>query len=142
MSFTPFKKKVIVYVVKDGKLLVFRHTDFSYEEVGIQVPAGTIKDNENPEIAALRELQEETGYSGFRIVRSLGTSTYDMTPEKPEIHERYFFLAEPTQEIPDRWKSQEDHDGLQEPTRLECFWIPIEHGHILQAGQGSMLSKI
>lgn len=142
MSFTPIKKKVIVYVVKDGKLLVFRHTDFSYEEVGIQVPAGTIKDNENPEIAALRELQEETGYSGFRIVRSLGTSTYDMTPEKSEIHERYFFLAEPTHEIPDRWKSQEDHDGLQEPTHLECFWIPIEHGHILQAGQGSMLSKI
>ena len=36
------KKKVIVYVVKDEKLLVFRHVDFSYEEVGVQVPGGTI----------------------------------------------------------------------------------------------------
>lgn len=136
------KKKVIVYAVKDGKLLVFRHTDFSYEEVGIQVPAGTIKDDEEPETAALRELQEETGYSAFRIIRPLGIAIYDMAPEKPEIHERHFFLAEPTEDLPERWNSQEDHDGTQEPTRFECFWIPLERGHILQAGQAAMLAKI
>jgi hypothetical protein len=34
------KDKVLCYVVRDGRLLVFRHTDYSYEEVGIQVPAG------------------------------------------------------------------------------------------------------
>lgn len=136
------KQKVIVYAVNDGKLLVFRHTDFSYEEVGIQVPAGTIKEGEDPEAAALRELQEETGYSTFRIIRSLGTATYDMTPEKPEMHERHFFLAEPIEELPERWNSQEDHDGTQEPTHFECFWIPLEHGHILQAGQGAMLGEI
>ncbi len=136
------KQKVIVYAVKDGKLLVFRHADFSYEEVGIQVPAGTIKENEKPETAALRELQEETGYSTFRIIRSLGTATYDMSPEKAEIHERHFFLAEPTEELPERWNSQEDHDGTQEPTHFECFWIQFERGHILQAGQGALLSAI
>jgi 8-oxo-dGTP pyrophosphatase MutT (NUDIX family) len=136
------KQKVVIYVIKNDQLLVFRHTDYSYEEVGIQVPAGSIKEGETPEEAALRELQEETGYSAFRIVRSLGTSTYDMLPEKPEIHERHFFLAEPTTELPERWNSQEDHDGAQEPTRFECFWIPLELGHILQAGQSALLSKI
>lgn len=136
------KQKVIVYAVNDGKLLVFRHTDFSYEEVGIQVPAGTIKEGEDPEAAALRELQEETGYSTFRVIRSLGTTTYDMAPEKSEVHERHFFLAEPTAELPVRWNSQENHDGTQVPTHFECFWIPLEHGHILQAGQGALLSKI
>lgn len=136
------KQKVIVYAVSDGKLLVFRHTDFSYEEVGIQVPAGTIKEGEDPETAALRELQEETGYATFRVIHSLGTATYYMSPEKPEIHERHFFLAEPTEELPERWNSQEEHDGVQEPTHFECFWIPLEHGHILQAGQGALLSKI
>lgn len=30
--------KVLCYVVREGHLLVFRHVDFSYEEVGIQVP--------------------------------------------------------------------------------------------------------
>lgn len=136
------KQKVIVYAVRDGNLLVFRHTDFSYEEVGIQVPAGTIRDDEDPEASALRELQEETGYSTFRIVRSLGRATYDMSPERPEIHERHFFLAEPTEELPERWNSQESHDGAQEPTHFECFWIPLERGHILQAGQGNLISKI
>lgn len=30
--------KVLCYIVREGRLLVFRHTDYSYEEVGIQVP--------------------------------------------------------------------------------------------------------
>lgn len=136
------KRKVIVYAVRQGKLLVFRHTDFSYEEVGIQVPAGTIKEGEEPEVAALRELKEETGYDSFNIVSFLGTAVYDMAPEKNELHERYFYLAEPNQNLPERWKSKEEHDGEMPPTHFECFWIPLNHGHILQAGQGAMLSKI
>lgn len=42
------KDKVLVYVVRDGRLLVFRHTDYSYEEVGIQVPAGSIRPGRPP----------------------------------------------------------------------------------------------
>ena len=138
------KKKVVIYVIKNNKLLVFRHTDFSYEEVGVQVPAGSIKEAENPETAALRELKEETGYDCFQIVGSapLGIDRYDITPYRQEIQERYFFLATPTKNLPERWLSEEKHDGKQEPTRFECFWIPISRGHILQAGQGSMLNKI
>ena len=34
--------------VREEKLFVFRHTNSSYEQVGIQVPAETIKENENP----------------------------------------------------------------------------------------------
>lgn len=131
--------KVIVYCVNDGKLLVFRHTDFSFEEVGIQVPAGTIRENESPRDAALRELQEETGQGDFEIVRELGILTYDMTPYRNEIQHRHFFLAKPTASLPDRWKSAEKHDGTQLLTNFECFWIPLETGHILQAGQGALL---
>lgn len=138
------KQKVVVYVVKNDQLLVFRHTDYSYEEVGIQVPAGSIKQGETPEVAALRELKEETGYDTFQIVdpRPLGIEKYDMTPYRTEIQERHFFLAVPTAELPERWNSQEDHDGNQAPTNFECFWIPLTSGHILQAGQGAMLWRI
>ncbi len=135
-------EKVVVYVVHENKLLVFRHVDFSYEEVGIQVPAGTVRDGEGLEAAALRELQEETGKSGFRTVRSLGTQKYDCRPQKEEIHIRHFFLAEITESMPERWLSDESHDGLEIPTRFECFWIPLERGHILQSGQGALLSSI
>ncbi len=129
------KKKVIVYVISNNKLLVFRHVDFSYEEVGIQVPAGTIEQDESPEVAAMRELQEETGYSCFKIIKQLGVQDYDMTPYRKEIQERHFFLAEPTEDLPERWASSEG--GI----KFECFWIPLESAHVLQSGQGSMLSK-
>ena len=134
--------KVIVYCVNDGNLLVFRHIDFSFEAVGIQVPAGTIQEDEALQDAALRELQEETEQNGFEIVRKLGTAMYDMSPYRNEIQNRHFFLAKPTASLPDRWKSAEEHDGNQPSTHLECFWIPLESGHILQAGQGALLYRI
>ena len=136
------KQKVVVYCVKDDKLLVFRHSDFSYEEVGIQVPAGSIKEGELPADAALRELQEETGKECFEIVKFLGTGAYDMTPTYRGIKERHFFLARPTGELPERWESEEKHDGNQAPTHFKCFWIPLTRGHILESGMGAMLYKI
>lgn len=55
------KDKVLCYIVRDSNLLVFRHTDYSYE---------------------------------------------------------------------------------QEPTHFECFWIPLQAAHILQSGQGALLSRL
>jgi 8-oxo-dGTP pyrophosphatase MutT (NUDIX family) len=135
-------RKAVVYCVRDDKLLVFRHLDYSWEAVGIQVPAGSIREGEAPADAALRELIEETGHSGFVVEAFLGTARYDLTPYRPEIQERSFFRARPTQDLPERWMSQEDHDGEQPPTRLECFWIPLAAAHVLQAGQGAMLWRL
>jgi 8-oxo-dGTP pyrophosphatase MutT (NUDIX family) len=136
------KDKVLVYVIRDGKLLVFRHTDYSYEEVGIQVPAGSIKPGETPEAAALREAREETGLKDFKIVRKLGETEYDISPYRYEIQRRHVFLLELTEPTPERWASQEDHDGEQEPTHFECFWMPLEAAHILQSGQGALLGRL
>lgn len=136
------EQKVIVYCVKGDKLLVFRHLDFSYEEVGIQVPAGSVCDGETKQEAALRELKEETGRDDFEIVSMLGTAIYNMTPYRAEIQERHFFLAKPTADLPERWQSQEEHDGTQVPTKFEFFWIPLAQAHILQSGQGALLWKL
>jgi 8-oxo-dGTP pyrophosphatase MutT (NUDIX family) len=122
------KDKVLCYVVRDGKLLVFRHTDYSYEEVGIQVPAGSIREGETSEAAALREAREET--------------EYDISPYRFELQHRHVFHLELTEPTPERWMSQEDHDGEQEPTHFECFWIPLEAAHILQSGQGALLGRL
>ncbi|MFZ1105405.1 MAG: NUDIX domain-containing protein [Hyphomicrobiaceae bacterium] len=135
-------RKVVIYCVRDGQLLVFRHIDYPWEEVGIQVPAGTIEDGETVEAAALRELQEETGFQGFTIDGILGTTWYDLSPMRSELNERYFVRAHPTGELPERWLSQETHDGLRMPTRYECFWIPLAHAHVLQAGQSAMVWRL
>jgi 8-oxo-dGTP pyrophosphatase MutT (NUDIX family) len=136
------KKKVVVYVTQNNNILVFRHVEYSYEEIGLQVPSGTVKEGEELETAALRELIEETGFSDFKIVSYLGIANYDQSPYRNEIHERHFYLAKPTKELPERWFSQEDHDGKQEPTKFECFWIPVTKGHIIQGGQSEFIWKI
>lgn len=135
-------EKVLCYVVREGRLLVFRHTDYSYEQVGIQVPGGSVRAGEAPEDAALREAREETGLTGFRVVRKLGEVEYDITPLRLEIQYRHVFQLELAGSAPERWASQEDHDGNQTPTRFECFWIPLEAAHILQAGQGALVAKL
>ena len=136
------KDKVLVYVVRDGRLLVFRHTDYSYEEVGIQVPAGSIRAGESPEDAALREASEETGLTQFKIVKKPGEVEDDISPYRFEIQHRHVFHLELLEEAPERWASQEDHDGIATPTRFECFWITLEAGHILQSGQGALLGRL
>ncbi|MFE6747754.1 NUDIX domain-containing protein [Kitasatospora purpeofusca] len=136
------REKALAYVVRDGRLLVFRHTDHGYEEVGIQVPAGSVRPDETPEAAALREAREETGLTALTIVRKLGETEYDLTPYRYEIQHRHVFhlaLAEPT---PERWTSRETHDGTRPPTPFECFWLPLETAHILQSGQGALLGRL
>lgn len=136
------KKKVIVYAIQNNKLLVFRHVDFSYEEVGLQVPAGSVEENESLEDTALRELIEETGFNDFEIITYLGSSSYDISPYRNEIQERHFYLAKTTKELPERWFSQEDHDGIGKPTKFECFWVPLEKSHIIQSGQSVFIWKV
>ncbi|MCM6774480.1 NUDIX domain-containing protein [Nocardia sp. CDC159] len=136
-------EKVVCYIVRDGRLLVFRHLDFGPEEVGIQVPAGTIKPGEAPAEAALREAREETGLHDYRIVRKLGTAEDDLTPYRSEIQLRHFYQLELLSATPpQRWQSQEDHDGVGTPTRLECFWLLLEAAHVLQSGQGALLGRL
>ena len=134
--------KVLCYIVRHGQLLVFRHVDCDPERVGIQVPAGSIRRGEPPEDAALREACEETGLSQFTIVRKLGETRYDISPYRFEIQHRHVFHLEVHEPTAERWPSQELHDGQQPPTRLECFWIPLQDAHVLQAGQGAMIGAL
>jgi len=142
MAIKSITEKALCYVVRDGRLLVLRHTDYSDEQVGIQVPGGSVRPGESPGDAAVREAREETGLTEFVIVRKLGEATYDISPHRFEIQHRHFFhvrLAEPALE---RWASSELHDGRRPPTNLECFWIPLEAAHVLQSGQGALLGAL
>ena len=137
------KQKVVCYVVREGRLLVFRHLDEPWDESGLQVPAGSIEPGETPEAAALREAAEETGLRGLRLVRKIGETRYDMAPYRGEIHHRHVFLLELDEPAPERWISAESDpaDGSG-PKRFECYWIPLARGHTLSAGQGALLGRL
>jgi 8-oxo-dGTP diphosphatase len=55
--------KVAAYITCSHHLLVFIQPD--YLEAGVRIPAGTLAEGESPEVAVLREAQEETGLSNL-----------------------------------------------------------------------------
>lgn len=136
-------RKVVGYVVHDRRLLVFTHDDVPIEEAGVQVPAGSVEPGEEPSVAAVREVLEETGIRA-RVAHELGVERYDVGPSKPEIHERHFFQLEPTDaDLPERWAAGEcSPSGGGPGERWTCWWLPIEHGHVLCAGFGARLGRL
>ncbi|HUQ16679.1 MAG TPA: NUDIX domain-containing protein [Candidatus Saccharimonadales bacterium] len=139
----PKARKAICYVVRDGELLVFRHRD--HPLAGVQVPAGTLHPDEPPAVGALREAEEETGRSGFRIARALGSTDYEFRNTAPgferhEIHERHFFLLEPPAGLPDRWSHlAEEGNG---DFWFEFFWVRLVPELVLAADQHACLDRI
>jgi 8-oxo-dGTP diphosphatase len=137
-------QKVVAYIVRDDRLLVFLHADDAgFDESGLQVPAGSVEAGELPEAAALREAFEETGLDGLRVERYLGASEFDMRPYADAIHVRHFYhLSVDAPEVPERWLSEERGDGDSDPIRFECYWLPLTQGHVLAAGQSALLGRL
>lgn len=136
-------RKVVGYVVRSGRLLVFTHDDAPLEITGVQVPAGTIEPGESPDHAVVREVREETGLAA-RIVRDLGVDHFDFWPAKPEVHERHFFQLELLDdEVPERWQAGEDDpsDGGA-AQRWTCWWTPLRNAQVLCAGFGARLGGV
>lgn len=125
----PVITKVFAYITHNYRLLVFRHIDFP--EAGIQVPAGTVIENEDLTVAVLREAQEETGLTGLTIKAYLGEQIRNMEDVgKPEIHHRYFYHLFCESDPPEQWQHDETHpsDGGAGPIRFEFFWVAIPAG--------------
>jgi len=137
-------QKVVAYIVRDERLLVFVHADDQrFDQSGLQVPAGTVRDGELPEDAVLREAFEETGLAGLRVVRYLGAGEYDVRPYADAIHVRhYFHLTTDADVVPDRWIAVERGDAAGEPIRFELYWIPLVQAHVVSAGQAAFIGQL
>lgn len=57
----------IVPFTKDGKMVVVRQFRKPLEKEIYEIPAGKLEQGEDPETCALRELEEETGYTPRKI---------------------------------------------------------------------------
>lgn len=123
------KRKAYAYITHRNRLLVFVHP-YS-PEAGIQVPGGTLEEDETPEVGVLREAREETGRADLEVVRFLGHATRDMTDSgKDEIHERFFFHLRYTVDPPENWRHGEFSplEGGEEATLLIPFdfsWVSL-----------------
>ncbi|HVU34540.1 MAG TPA: NUDIX hydrolase [Opitutaceae bacterium] len=62
----------VVALTPDHHLVLVRQFRFGIDEFSLEVPGGVIEAGEDPLVAGLRELQEETGYAGTNA-RFLGS---------------------------------------------------------------------
>ena len=137
------KNKVYCYITQGDRLLVFRHVDFP--EAGIQVPGGTIEPGEAPEMAALREAEEETGLRNLSLVGLFREVERDMSDfGRDEIQHRSFYHLLCEAETPAVWRHDEtissEGDG---PIRFELTWASLRHeAPTLIAGMGDLLPRL
>ncbi|MFN8500104.1 MAG: NUDIX domain-containing protein [Anaerolineae bacterium] len=129
MDETPVVGKVLAYITRGRRLLVFRQPAFP--EAGIQIPAGTMEAGETPPEALLREVEEETGLRDLRIVAFLGTQDIDLRRwGRNGIHRRYFFHLALDSDAPETWRHWETSpsDGDVPEIEYEHFWVDMPDG--------------
>ena len=132
-------EKVVCYVVRARHLLVFTHLQHPLTVTGVQVPAGSVEAGESPVDAAVREVCEETGLEAT-VVGVLGTSMYDLAPMRDQVAHRTFVLLTVTGDVPERWVAGEPTPSTGgESESWECWWMPLEQGHVLSGGLGAFL---
>jgi 8-oxo-dGTP pyrophosphatase MutT (NUDIX family) len=130
------------YITHGKRLLVFEHVDFP--EAGIQVPAGTVRAGEAPDLAVMREAHEETGLGGLELVGALGDFERDMTEfGVEEIQHGWFYHLQCGETPPDGWRHDETHGGTGDPIRFELYWVSLPDDVPDLIGlQGAMLGRL
>lgn len=66
----------VIAITDDKKIILVEQYRKALERSIIEIPAGKIEPNEDPELTALRELEEETGYTTKKLqyIQSFATS--------------------------------------------------------------------
>lgn len=110
----------------DGHLLVFDHVGIP--DAGTQVPAGGIKAHETAAAAVVRELSEESGVTGARLIRKLGEAWHMATEgavpvglEEQVHHAFHLHLGQAT--ATPEWEWDECSDGDVPLFRFRFRWV-------------------
>ncbi|MEH2168596.1 MAG: NUDIX domain-containing protein [Nostoc sp.] len=103
-----------------------------------------MEESEEPSETVLREIYEESGVKGVRIIELLGIYQYNMTPYRNEIQERYVYYLELTQPTPSTWRHWEIHPSTSKNSiSFDFYWVRLDGSDLgLAGGQGYFLSKL
>ncbi len=119
-------RKALAYIYRDNQgvceVLVFNHEDHYGQEINPQVPSGTLRKNESPESAILREVFEEAGLEFKKHQNYLGT--FDFKREEiGEIHRRDVFEFE-TDGLKESWVHHVSSDDEDDGMIFHYYWLP------------------
>ena len=101
---------LIATLVPSGRIVLIRQFRPPLGEDCLEFPAGLIDEGEDPSEAALRELQEETGYQGcVRSVSPLSSVSAGLTREKI-----YVVQVDIDEEYPENKNPQQELEGTED----------------------------
>jgi ADP-ribose pyrophosphatase len=63
---------VVVPITDNGKIIMVTQYRFPVDKILLELPAGKLGQNEDPQLCAVRELEEETGYKSDNV-KALGS---------------------------------------------------------------------
>lgn len=109
---------VVVPVTKDNKVVMITQFRYPLQRKLLELPAGKLDKNEDPDDCAPRELKEETGYTSGKI-KKLG-SIYTTPGFCTEI--LYIYLAQDL--TPGEHKREEGEYGMEV---IELTWDEIDN---------------
>lgn len=85
----------------------------------IRLPKGHIEPGETPEVTALREVAEESGYNDLKIVTALGSQVVEFDHQgRHVIRTEYYFLMDL---VSDQQTVRDAHDTAQ----FQVRWTPL-----------------
>lgn len=117
------RRRVVAYVTRerDGRTELLTIEAEEYPEEGIQVPAGRIDHWERLEEGLQRELAEETGLTGARVVREL--PDFECTYET--YYENHAFHLVADEKTPETWRHRVQGKGADAGLTYVCRWLPL-----------------
>jgi 8-oxo-dGTP pyrophosphatase MutT (NUDIX family) len=135
------RRRVVAYVTRERngvtELLTIEVKD--RPELGREVPAGRLAHSESLEEGLRRELEEETGLAGIRIVGEL--PAFEATYEN--FCENHAFHVVVEGETPGFWEHRVLGDGADSGLVHVCSWVPLEPELKLWRNEGDpMLAKL
>ena len=113
---------IIARLIPSGKLILIRQFRPPTGQIVVEFPAGLMDGDEAPEVTALRELREETGYIGnVTSVTPMGYSSPGMTGEAVYIAKMDVSETEQKELKTDFDEAEDIETVLVDPAELGTF---------------------
>ncbi len=134
------RQRAVAYVTREcnGRTELLTIAPEGFPEAGVEVPAGRLDHGETLEEGLFRELAEETGFTGARIVKEL--PDFECTYESYSRNHAFHLVAE--EDTPASWRHVVHGDGVDSGMVHVCRWVSLTEDLELWNARDPMLAKL
>lgn len=114
----------VIALTPDGRIVLVRQFRFGINDFSLEIPGGVIEAGEEPLIAGVRELREETGFTGAPA-RQLGSVHPNPAMQNNRCH--FVFVEQAVRTAPLAWDADEE---------IQVTTLPVEEVFALARSGG------